>query len=102
MQKAMQEEVRIKYSIADRFEEALEETDEELSDSKRVYNQTLKNLNDTYGYLPETVLDEAVNEILAAKRIGVVGTRVGGGAGFDIADTAQPIDPRRTFVHSRY
>jgi hypothetical protein len=42
MQKAMQEEVRIKYSIADRFEEALEETDEELSDSKRVYNQTLK------------------------------------------------------------
>lgn len=76
MQKAMQDEVRIKYSIADRFEEALEETDEELSDSKRVYNQTLKNLNDTFGYLPEAVLDEAVKEILAAKRIGVIGTRV--------------------------
>lgn len=76
MQKSIQEEVRIKFSIADRFAEALEETDEECSDSKRIYNQTLKNINDTYGYLPEALLDEAVNEILSARRIGVVGTRV--------------------------
>ncbi len=76
MQKAIQEEVRIKFSIADRFEEALEETNEFLSDSKRVYNQTLKNINDTFGYLPEAKLDEAVDEILKARRIGIVGTRV--------------------------
>ena len=76
MQKAIQEEVRIKFSIADRFEEAIEETNESLNDSRKVYNQTLKNLSDTYGYLPEAKLDEAVDEILKARRIGIVGTRV--------------------------
>lgn len=76
MQKNMQEEVKVKQTISERFIEALTLEDENLSDSMRVYNRTLKNINDTLGDILESTYDSAAKQIRAAKRIGVVGTRV--------------------------
>ncbi|KAF0092523.1 MAG: RpiR family transcriptional regulator [Fusobacteria bacterium] len=76
MQKGMQEEFKIKQSIFDRFEEALNLEDENMTDTMRVYNLTLKNLNDTVRNIPDETYEKAIEMINSARRIGVIGTRV--------------------------
>lgn len=76
MQKSMQEEFKIKQRIFDRFEEALNLEDENMTDTMRVYNLTLKNLNDTVKNIPDETYEKAIEMINSARRIGVIGTRV--------------------------
>lgn len=76
MQKSMQEEFKIKQSIFDRFEEALNLEDENMTDTLQVYNKTLKNLNDTVKNISDDTYENAIKMINSARRIGVIATRV--------------------------
>lgn len=76
MQRDMQREAEAGKSIAELFMSSMEPDAPEISESKRVYNQTIKNINETVQSLPENVYEDAIELICSARRIGVVGTRV--------------------------
>ncbi|NCE64863.1 MurR/RpiR family transcriptional regulator [Pseudoflavonifractor sp. 524-17] len=76
MQRDMQREAEAGKSIAELFMSAMEPESPEVSESKRVYNQTMRNINETVQGLPEHIYEQALDLICGARRIGVVGTRV--------------------------
>ena len=76
MQRDMQDAVKTTWSIMEVFQNAMDAEETEVSDSRHVYNQAIKNLNETIAGLPEELFEEALQMMLKARHIGVVGTRV--------------------------
>ena len=76
MQKDIQADVKATWSIMESFQNALEADQVSSSDSRHIYNQAIKNLNETIAAVPEELYEQAMRLIFKADRIGVVGTRV--------------------------
>lgn len=76
MQRDMQREAEAGKSISELFMNSIKTHQTELSESGSVYNQTIKNINETVQEIPDSLYDKVIDHICSAKRVGIVGTRL--------------------------
>jgi len=80
MQASLKDVLRERVRVTARFEHTMESLEKNESKYLQTYRQDILNINETFNQIHEEVFIQAVDMILSAKRIGLVGIRGAAGS----------------------